>query len=159
MVLSQGADAVYLFNYFLQGHLADQWSPEVFKRTLAAMASLERVSALPRRHAITYRDVLAPGEPRETWLPAEGRDLAFRLATGPKPGGRPVEVLIELAAVPSQPPVVRVNATVCGPSTQPSEKVLVFAVPADAMVDQETVVEVAAPGGAVKVVRVEVAVL
>ena len=151
-VLSQGADAVYLFNYFLDA----VWDRTKFKRLMGALSRLDTVAALPRRHAVTWRDVRAPGEPRETALPAEGRELEFRLVTGPRPAGRSVEVLLECAAAPAAPPAVRVNGTLCSPPAT-SSAVLVYGVPAEALTQQEHVIEVSSPA-AIRLVRVELAV-
>ena len=61
-VLAAGADVVYLFNYFSPVRFNPTWTPEGYKRIFTAMHSLDAVAALPRRHAITWRDITAVGE-------------------------------------------------------------------------------------------------
>ena len=103
-VLNAGADAVYLFNYF--GSLAGsaQWQPDKYRTTLRAMSSLEAVSALPRRHAVTWRDITGPQEAYRAPLPAEGESLSFQLATGPRPAeGAQVMLRVQTADSPVTP--------------------------------------------------------
>ena len=58
-VLSRGADAVYLFNYYQDG--SPEWPLPVYQNTLKAMASLDSLLKLPRSVGITYRDVRGAG--------------------------------------------------------------------------------------------------
>jgi len=96
-VLSGGADVVYLFNYFQHGHPG--WSVPEYQRTLKSFSSLEELLKLPRRHAVTYRDVTVPGEGYRAPLPASGTHLPFVLPMGPAPAaGRQVETAIEFAS-------------------------------------------------------------
>src|SRR5262249_37425940 len=119
------------------------------------MAARDSLEALARCHAVTYRDVRAPGEPADNPLPATGARAAFRLQTGPKPNGRKVEVLLELAGNVTAP-TVRVNGILCpAPNTQ-GAGVFVFPVPEAALVDESHVIEVAAADGkSIIIVRVE----
>ncbi len=96
-VLSGGADAVYLFNYFQNG--SPGWSLPEYQRTLKAFSSLKELLKLPRRHAVTYRDVTFLGEDYHAPLPASGTHLSFELPLGPLLGaGWQIEVQIEVAA-------------------------------------------------------------
>ena len=96
-VLSGGADVVYLFNYFQHGHPG--WSVPEYQRTLKSFASLEELLKLPRRHAVTYRDVTVPGEDYRAPLPASGTRLSFALPLGPAPAAdRQIETTVEVAA-------------------------------------------------------------
>jgi hypothetical protein len=79
-VLSQGADAVYLFNYF-----PGTFPVPVYQETLRAMTSLGSAQKLPRRVGVTYRDIIAPGEQYRAPLPATGKDATFRIRLGPVP--------------------------------------------------------------------------
>jgi len=79
-VLSQGADAVYLFNYF-----PGTFPLPTYQETLKAMASLGSVQKLPRRVGVTYRDITAPGEQYRPPLPATGKEASFRIRLGPVP--------------------------------------------------------------------------
>jgi hypothetical protein len=63
-VLSRGADAVYLFNYF---HPAGAW-----RDTRRAMTSFAALQRLPRTVGVTYRDITGPGEAYQAPLPATG---------------------------------------------------------------------------------------
>jgi hypothetical protein len=77
-VLSQGADAVYLFNYF-----PGVFSVPIYQETLKAMASLDSVQKLPRRVGVTYHDITAPGEQYRAPLPATGKDTTLQIRLGP----------------------------------------------------------------------------
>ena len=123
------------------------------------MASIESLDKLPRRHAVTFRDVRAPGEPADAPLPATGRSCAFRLQTGPKPTGRKVQLLIELEADGDREPAaptVRVNATPCPDPERQGKCVLLYTVPPEALTDGQTVVETMNAGS--RIMRVEVAI-
>jgi hypothetical protein len=154
-VLNGGADFVYLFNYFADMHLGGQWTKEQYDATLRAMRSLEALDKPARRHAVTFRDILAPGEAPDRALPATGGLLTFRLQTGPKPTGRKVEVLLQTDPPDAPAPELRVNSVLC-PAPSSEDGAYVYPVPEEALADEETVVEAA--GGGVTVVRVEVAV-
>ena len=157
-VLKGGADAVYLFNYFATGHgLGTQWGPDRYKAIVRAMGSLDALDKLPRRHALTHRDVRAPGEPSDDPLPASGTACAFRLQTGPKPEGRTVEVLLGLDPASAAPPEVRVNGVVCPGPPRPRDGALAYRVPAEALADEAHVIETSSPKP-VRIVRVEFAV-
>ena len=160
-VLHGGADAVYLFNYFAKGHaLGKQWTMPKYNAVLRAMRSIESLDKLPRRHALTYRDVLAPGEPPDDPLPAVGRTCTFRIQTGPKPAAsRKVELLLEFAKAPSAPPRVRVNDTECPEPLKPRGQLVVYSIPAAALADGAQRVETEAGGKEpVKIVRAELAI-
>ncbi len=106
-VLSGGADVVYLFNHFQHGQEVSE-----YQRRLRAFTSLEALVELPRRHAVTYRDVKVPGGSQDTPLPAVGKRLSFSLPLGPAPAaGWIVEVAVELASQPADAPlpVVSIN--------------------------------------------------
>ncbi len=79
-ILSQGADAVYLFNYF-----PGTFPLPVYQETLRSMASLGSLRKLPRRVGVTYRDITAPGEQYAAPLPATGKAATFRIRLGPVP--------------------------------------------------------------------------
>ncbi len=68
--LYAGAESVYLFNFFPGGH--PNWPKESFIETLKDAASLDALLAKPRVHALSYRDILAPGEKCEAPLPFAG---------------------------------------------------------------------------------------
>ena len=158
-VLAGGSDYVYLFNYFADLHLGGLWSLESFNHTLAAMRGMESLNRLPRRHAVTYRDIVAPGEASGHLLPADPGFGIFRLQTGAKPTGRKVQLLLELeAAGEHEPaaPTVRINATPCPDFERQGKCVLLYTVPPEALTDGLTVVETMNAGS--RIMRVEIAV-
>jgi uncharacterized lipoprotein YddW (UPF0748 family) len=112
-VLSEGADAVYLFNHFQDG--CPGWPLPVYLKTLKAMTSLDDLLKQPRCVAITYRDVTAPGEDYRPPLPATGKEMAFSLKLGPIPDKDwGCELRIGLTPQPTAPaPTVLVNGKPC----------------------------------------------
>lgn len=110
-VLSRGADAVYLFNYFPNAG----WPSPVYQSTLKAMASLDSLLKLPRCVGITYRDIIAPAEKYQPPLPATGRELQFQLKLGPVLNKRWLcELSIGLAPEPgAAAPSVLLNGRAC----------------------------------------------
>ncbi len=135
-VLSQGADAVYLFNYF-----PGTFPPPVYQETLRAMASLNSVQKLPRRVGVTYRDITAPGEQYLAPLPATGKDATFRIRLGPVPDRHWLcDVVVGVAPAPGAVGSglsVRVNGTPCQFLSEESAKgelrLASFRVPASAL--------------------------
>lgn len=134
-VLSRGADAVYLFNYFQDTYPG--WNSDVYKKTLNAMTSLDSLMKLPRRVGVTYRDIKAPGEKYRPPLPATGKEIVFPFRLGPvTETSGPCELLIALALSkesPSPCPTVTVNGKACevfsdDASTIASRKII-FSVP------------------------------
>jgi len=124
---------------------------------------------LPRVHAVTYRDIRAPGEPADNALPATDRKqdmpwppgCAFRLATGPKPVGRKAAVTLEFAPGTPNLSTVRVfvNSVECPPSPGANGPILTYPVPAAILQDEAQVVEVLPhPGAPFTIVRVEMAI-
>jgi hypothetical protein len=134
-VLGQGADAVYLFNYFQNGH--PRWPHDTYVKTLKRLGAREALAGVSRWHAVTFRDVLAPGESYRAPLPAEGRSLSFTIHNGLAPAaeGR-VSVVLGVAprtgVKPVLPQVAANGQTGRLASRQPGDKgteQLVFDVP------------------------------
>lgn len=160
-ILCGGADVVYLFNYFQQGH--PQWAILEYQRRLKTYASLDALSRQPRCHAVTYRDVTVPGESYRAPLPAMGKDLSFAMALGKTPpAGWQTEATIELAAprADAAPPAVSVNGVPgelrgCS-ALKNGNRQLTYSIPSAALPgrNQDTVAIQAKD--AVKVLRVEV---
>jgi len=141
-VLSRGADAVYLFNFFQAG--GPGWPQPVYQNTLKAMASLDSLLRLPRCVGITYRDITAPGEKYQAPLPAMGKEVVFPLQLGPIPDNRwPCDLLIGFA--PAQDaaalaPAASVNGQPCevrSDATQDGLRLVSFGVPATALAGTE----------------------
>jgi len=162
-VLSNGADVVYLFNYFQHGH--PQWPISEYQRMLRSFSSLDQLLTLPRRHAITGRDVVIPGADYRAPLPASGTRLPFALPLGPAPPtGWQAEATIEIAGKNANhaPPAVSING-VAGelggdePATG-GNRLLRYAIPLGALPgqNQDTIVVTAAGQDEIKVLRVEV---
>ncbi len=93
-VLSRGADAVYLFNYFQDG----VWPLPVYQSTLKAMTSLDSLLKLISCVGITYRDIVAPNENYRPSLPANGKEITLSLSLGPIKENQQCKLLIGLAS-------------------------------------------------------------
>lgn len=169
-VLHGGADQVYLFNYFPSLHgLTDSWGADTIDRVFQAMRNVSELEKLPRRHAITYRDVRAPGEPLDNALPATDiqEDMpspsgcALRINTGPKPEKAAVELLLEFNPLGADPEslLVYVNSIECALKEVSGDGVARYDVPCDQLVDQSQVIDII--GGEAKaftIVRAEMAI-
>lgn len=170
-VLHGGADQVYLFNYFPSGHsVVNDWGLGRFEAVVRAMRSAGALAALPRRHAVTFHDVRAPGEPADAALPAgdTGKDFqwppgfAFRVQTGPKPAaGRKVEVHLEFDSASTGQDQLKVyaNSRLLAPASTTQASVRAYVIPVEAMEDEAQVVEiVGAEPAKCSIVRVEIVV-
>ena len=166
-VLSAGADVVYLFNYFSTLAGNPTWTPEGYRRVLTAMHSLDALSALPRRHAITWRDITGVGEQYRAPLPAEGKTLEFALATRPKPpAGAQVTLELRLEQPVGAPaPAAAVNGVAAEyRATRPDGDGVVLAtydVPVSALPGsrRDTIAITAPDGGSVKVLGLEMTIV
>lgn len=159
-VLDSGADVVYLFNYF-QG----TWPPTDYQETLKAMRSLDSLLRLPRRVAVTYRDVTAPGEAYQRPLPATGKELAFAVKLGPIPAkGRTCNLLVGLApqqGTAESAPKILVNDNPCDlrdDTAKDGIRLLSFSVPTVALANApaQTIKITSKNEDALKVERLEV---
>jgi hypothetical protein len=114
-VLGQGADAVYLFNYFQNGHPG--WPRATYVKTLKCLGACQTLATVSRWHAVTFRDVLAPGESYHAPLPAEGRQLSFEIRNGLAPAaGARISVVLGVATNASDKPLlpqVTANGQAC----------------------------------------------
>lgn len=147
-MLAQDADAVYLFNYFQDGH--PQWSRPVYLKTLRAMRSLETLKELPRRVGVTYRDIVAPDESYRPPLPATGTELPFSIVLGPPPSS-PWESDVVIECSSHGVPEVTVNGQQCQIDQTPEKaeaqnRVLTYQVP-PATLKQKTTHEVTVKSG------------
>ncbi|NUQ66357.1 MAG: hypothetical protein HUU20_28170 [Pirellulales bacterium] len=162
-VLSGGADVVYLFNYFQHGH--PHWSTSEYQRVLKTFSSLDDLLKMPRRHAVTYRDVVASDEAYQPPLPAGGTKFSFPLPLGPKPpAGWKAEALIEEAAAgaSSAAPAVFVNQIAAEPrsneTTKSGTRLLTYSIPAEALrgENRDTITVSREENTPTKILRVEV---
>ena len=163
-VLAGGADSVYLFNYFQHGL---PWSIPEYQHTLRAFSSLGELCKLPRRHGVTYRDVVVPGEPYPAPLPTTGRELSFSLPLGPKPpADYQAEALIEIAGHESDAaaPAVSVNHGAgrlrSAEALESGNRALTYTIPVTGLPgnNRDTIAITAASGKPVKALRVEVSI-
>ncbi len=162
-VLTGGAAVVYLFNYFQHGHPA--WSVPDYQRTLKTFSSLESLLKKPRCHAVTFRDLTAPGETYRAPLPASGTRLSFPMSLGPAPAaGWQVETILEIEnpSAENAPPAASLN-NVAGQfqnakATKNNSQLLSYTFPVNAVSgkNRDTIVVTAAGKVPVKVLQVEV---
>lgn len=168
-VLSAGADAAYLFNYFGCTIGGNGWTRETYCQTFQAMRSLDTLAKLPRRHVVTWRDIIGAGEQYRAPLPATGLNLSFQLPTGPAPGPQ-AKVALELTVnVPAgttvTPPAAQVNGTDCAFQSRQDlpdhTALLTYTVPPTALPgnSRDTITVKAADAQAVRVDGVEVSVV
>ena len=140
-VLHDGADSVYLFNYFPSG-----WGHDHFQQTLQTLASPAELGKQARRHAVTFCDVVGPeGDQRyPAPLPASGQDLTFHLPTGSTPVGWQAELHIGLegaSAMEQAAPTASINDSEKLAATQDSVdegiRCLIYQFPADILDEKQ----------------------
>jgi len=149
-IWEDGADAVYLFNYF-----QDDWRPETYRKLLLTLGSREKVAQAPRWNAVTYRDIVGPGEEYRPPLPAEGTSLRFDLPVCPAPGRDwAVRVVLGLENA-AQPPAIRVNGEE-GVLEKAEAHEAVYSVPSAAFAGRARAEIGVHAGQPVRVVKVEV---
>lgn len=172
--LRQGADRIYLFNFF------DSPTPQLGDnllsdgRLLREIGSLDTLRGLPRRHMVAYQDVLAPGESPIQPLPLKPRHAyagapcfgELRVDTGPRPASGTATVLLAFAEAQPDPPddfAVYVNGTRAVPMGQaalpppgPATPLVGFQVPAAALQDGDNLVELLAHSRAWELVWAEI---
>lgn len=162
-VLSGGADVVYLFNYFQHGH--PRWPLPEYQRILRSFSSFDALLVLPRRHAVTGRDVAVPGADYLPPLPARGTKLAFALPLGPKPpAGWQAEATIEVAVAVAAAPLPSISVNGVAGELRANEAApngnhqLTYSIPLCALPggNSDTVNILAATKDPIKVLRVEV---
>lgn len=82
--LYRGADQIYLFNYMDPAPM--HGGPEAYRMLLEKGLGLDVVTKVPRRHVVTYRDIVAPGMSNDAVLPVDGqKGGVFRIYIGPAP--------------------------------------------------------------------------
>jgi hypothetical protein len=160
-VLSRGGDVVYLFNHFQNG----SWPGLGYFPLMNAFSSLDKLQQLPRSHAVTYREVVVPGQSDRPSLPASGNQLSFDLPLGPRPPiNWHVEVMIELPGKEqvNNAPVISVNG-ITGTfgrdrETSSGTRKLTYSIPLDALPgqDKDTISVKATGSKPITVLQVEV---
>jgi hypothetical protein len=160
-VLSGGGDVVYLFNHFQNSG----WSRADYQRRLKAFSSLAELCKLPRRHVVTHREVVVPGENYRAPLPATGRELSFHLPLGPTPPADwRAEAMIEMAPNDGhfENPHVFVNDVAAefakAQSLENRNRLLTFSIPTGALPGKssDTINVTAAAEESIKLLGVEV---
>jgi hypothetical protein len=159
-MLDRGADHIYLFNYF--AHYLPENSNyysanrEYYKNYISTVGKMDTVIDKPRRHPVTFRVLVAPGEAVTHLLPTTVRQepRQFRIYSGPKPttGKTIIRVGLDKAEDPAETKLVaKLNSVLCKPiedNKSPkkffSARVAQFEVPLDAMQRGYNLVEVAA---------------
>ncbi len=101
-MLDRGADEIYLFNYFdpLYGS-SSQVTMDEYMSMIRQAGRLETIIDQPRRHVVTSRDVVGPGERYDAKLPVTltpTTPVRFDLHIGPKPTTGRVHLRVVLAA-------------------------------------------------------------
>ena len=174
-LLHDGADLIYLFNYdplpLLRMDTADGkaklWPADTMNTMYHALQSETALAAQARLHAVTYRDYRAPGEPTDNALPATDTHADFqwppgcavRIATGPKPVSRAVELRVEYSAQTIAPEKLRlyVNGTECPAATGGTGLTRTYPLAETLLQDEAQVVEAIAPKDATfSIVRLEI---
>ena len=137
-VLSGGADAVYLFNYFQDGH--PHWTPDIYRKTLRAMTSSDSLLKLPRSVGITFRDITLPNENYRPQLPVTGVETEFSINLGPiSDDSRKCRLSVEMASpkgAAASIPEVSVNGILCvfqGAVENSGTHLFSYSVPASAL--------------------------
>lgn len=140
-VLSGEADVVYLFNYFQNA----RWPLAQYQGLLSKFSSLEELSQLPRRHAVTVPEIVVPGQPFPVALPTSGNALSFHLPLGPNPPADwEAEVLLEFVSKGAEDaaPSVSVNDVATEPddseALENGHHVQTYTIPAGAVDGENT---------------------
>lgn len=113
-VLARGADCVYLFNYFQDGH--PDWPRTDYLKTLTAMNSLDALRKMPRCVGITYRDIRTAAEKYRPPLPASGKEIVLSLNPGPPPEENRdclLSIAVEFPRDAKAPPSASVDGKPC----------------------------------------------
>lgn len=150
-----------VFNHFQNSG----WSRADYQRRLKAFSSLAELCKLPRRHVVTHREVVVPGENYRAPLPATGRELSFHLPLGPTPpADRRAEAMIEMAPNDGhfENPRVFVNDVAAefakAQSLENRNRLLTFSIPTGALPGKssDTINVTAAAEESIKLLGVEV---
>lgn len=168
-----GADQVYLFNHCY--YESEPGRRDWYCRILESIGSLQSLAGRPRRHAVTYPEISAPGEPDGAVLPARignGERARFALCVAPLPDLAWAAVVVGFErGRPSPTPreiEVRVNGQLCRylavvPPGEPPldlpamvDPRMTFLIPRGAVVLGSNTVEIACTRGEGEVVWCEI---
>ncbi|MCK5114158.1 MAG: hypothetical protein KAR11_05285 [Phycisphaerae bacterium] len=116
----RGADQVYLFNYFDAN--TDTAVEDDCRTIFNELGQPKSAVAGPRRHVVTFTDILPPGAPKQQALPKDleedGWTPCLRMHIGPKPHSGKAVLRIGLAESENVGQAVlatRVNTVLCKP--------------------------------------------
>jgi len=135
MFLSEGADRVYLYNYFrrIDSMITDAdrittdsnklpiASPKQYHNIITTIGSLDKLMERNRKLIVTYNDLKSPTEAAEAQLPQmafpmPGKSVNIVQATGEIPEGAKVTYKFSLPNTKyaeKQPPVLMINGEAC----------------------------------------------
>jgi hypothetical protein len=154
---------VYLFNHFQNSG----WPLADYQRRLKAFSSLAELCKLPRRHLVTHREVVVPGEDYRAPLPATGRELSFHLPLGPTPPADwRAQAIVEVASQGGETdvPGVSVNGVATeldnAKRLENGTRLLTYSIPNNALPGKssDTISVTAAAGESIKLLGVEVSI-
>jgi hypothetical protein len=116
-MLDRGADRIYLFNHF-----STPGSNSIQGNIYHEAGRIETVIKKPRRHILTFHDIVPPGVAKAQILPSVLKNLSnpaqFRIHTGPKLSKGKVIVRVGLTENPGLAEVklaTRMNSVECSP--------------------------------------------
>lgn len=143
LLLSKGADAIYLFNYFQDGHANGKWALPVYKETLDSMNSLEVLKQMSRSVGVTYKDICAPGENYQPCLPAQGKEIMLSIAIDSIPDRTQIctlSLVISLSEdITVTIPSVLINGKACifqKEERRDKERIIIFEINTAALIDK-----------------------
>lgn len=116
-MLDRGADRIYLFNHF-----STPGSASIQGKIYHEAGRMETVIQKPRRHILTFHDIVPPGVVKAPILPSvlkhPSNPAQFRIHTGPRLSKGKVTVRVGLAQNPGVDEVklaARMNSVECAP--------------------------------------------
>lgn len=116
--LYQGADRIYLFNYFDSEKPASD-DTKIYSQIINDAGTLEKIEKKSRRHVVTFMDTVAPGQegPKQL-LPAvcrrENPDVFLRMPLGKIPSGKKAYIILARADSVAQCTLtVKINGELC----------------------------------------------
>ncbi len=163
---SQGADKIYMFNYFLSTPIKESekvttqnakstlTNNESFWNVITTIGSYEKLMTVNRRLMISYMDMTMPWYTRHQLLPeysSPTNNVVLNIPLGDIPAGSTVTLRLSTSkrSVGSNPPTVYVNSKVCTYSGMEScdglytnYPVLTYTIPKSAQNSDYAVVEI-----------------